>query len=97
MNMGELVPIFCEDVVPGDTFKMNTEVLMRLAPMISPVMHRVNVYTHFFYVPYRLIWSDFQKFITGGEDGLQKPVLPTYTLPTAVQVGNLGLVHSLII
>lgn len=90
MNMGELIPIFCEDVVPGDTFKMNTEVLMRLAPMISPVMHRVNVYTHFFYVPYRLIWADFQKFITGGEDGLQKPVLPTYTVPTGVQISNLG-------
>lgn len=76
MNMGELVPILCEEVVPGDTFQMNTEVMMRLAPMISPVMHRVNVYTHFFFVPNRLIWKDWKDFITGGEDGDQAPVVP---------------------
>lgn len=48
MNMGELIPILCEEILPGDKFKLNTEVLMRLAPLVSPVMHRVNVYTHFF-------------------------------------------------
>lgn len=71
MSMGDLVPIFCEDVVPGDTFKMNSEILMRLAPMVAPVMHRVNVYTHFFFVPNRLIWDEWEDFITGGKDGLQ--------------------------
>ena len=76
MNMGALIPILCEEVVPGDTFKMNTEVLLRMAPLVAPVMHRVNVYTHFFFVPNRLIWSEWEDKITGGEDGLKNPVLP---------------------
>ena len=76
-NMGELVPIFMEDVVPGDKFRVNTEMLIRMAPMIAPVMHRVNVYTHFFFVPYRLLWSNWEKFITGGETGNETPTFPT--------------------
>lgn len=77
MNMGDLVPILCEEVVPGDSFRMNTEVLMRLVPMIAPMMHRVNVYTHFFFVPNRLVWNEWENFITGGEDGQALPAFPT--------------------
>lgn len=69
MNMGELVPILCEDVIPGDTWRLNTEVLIRFAPMLAPVMHRINVYTHFFFVPNRLIWDEWELFITGGRTG----------------------------
>ena len=68
-NMGKLVPILCQEVVPGDTFKMSSEILVRMAPMIAPVMHRVNVYTHFFFVPNRLVWDDWRTFITGGPKG----------------------------
>jgi len=92
-NMGQLVPILCEEVIPGDSFKMNTEILMRLAPMVSPVMHRVNVYTHFFFVPNRLIWDNWQKFITGGEQGLDTPVMPyfrTTSSAVAFEKGTLG-------
>lgn len=78
MKMGKLVPFLCQEVVPGDTFRMNAEVMMRFAPMISPVMHRINVYTHFFFVPNRLIWKDWEEFITGGEDGQAEPVVPYF-------------------
>ena len=44
-RMGKLVPILCEPVVPGDTFKVRSEIMMRFAPMLAPIMHRVNVYT----------------------------------------------------
>ena len=67
MNMGDLVPILCEPVVPGDVWKLSAEMLMRFAPLVSPVMHRMNVYTHFFFVPNRLVWNGWQDFITGGE------------------------------
>ena len=75
-DMGRLTPIICEPVVPGDTWKMSTEILIRVAPLLAPVMHRVNVYTHFFFVPNRLIWSNWQKFITGGENGREEPSYP---------------------
>lgn len=74
MNMGDLVPIMLNEVVPGDRFQVKTEILMRMAPMLAPIMHRVNVYTHYFYVPTRLIWSDFEEFITGGRLGPQPNV-----------------------
>lgn len=78
-DLGRLTPIICEPVVPGDTWKMSTEILIRVAPLLAPVMHRVNVYTHFFFVPNRLIWSDWQKFITGGETGKEEPAYPKIT------------------
>lgn len=82
MNMGDLVPTFVKEVVPGDSFRVNSEIMIRLAPMIAPVMHRVNVWTHYFYVPYRLIWADWEKFITGGPDGTDAPIMPYFNVST---------------
>lgn len=80
MNMGELVPIMCMPIVPGDKFRVNTEALVRLAPLVAPMMHRVNVYTHYFFVPNRLVWDDWEDFITKGIDGENTPVFPTLAL-----------------
>lgn len=79
-KFGNLVPIFCQPVLPGDTFNMNTEILCRFAPFQAPVMHKVKVYTHFFYVPNRLVWSNWKDFITGGEDGTSNVVYPRLRL-----------------
>ena len=76
LNMGDLVPIFLQETLPGDQFKVNIEHLIRFQPLLAPIMHRVNVYTHFFFVPNRLVWNDWEKFITGGSDGEQVPVFP---------------------
>lgn len=67
-EFGHLTPILCEEVLPGDTFKVNTEMLMRTAPLYGPVMHRVNVYVHYFFVANRLVMDDWDVFITGGKD-----------------------------
>lgn len=79
-DFGELVPFFCQDVIPGDTFKVSVETFVRFAPLIAPVMHRVNVFTHFFFVPYRLVWDEWREFITGGEDGSAAPVFPRVSM-----------------
>lgn len=78
MNMGELVPIMCMPIVPGDKFRVNTEALVRLAPLVAPMMHRVNVYTHYFFVPNRLVWNEWEDFITKGVDGDDTPVFPRF-------------------
>lgn len=78
MNMGDLVPVLCQEVVPGDKFRINMEQLVRFMPMVAPMMHRVNVFTHFFFVPNRLVWNDWEKFITGGDKGIDTPVFPTF-------------------
>lgn len=76
LNMGRLVPILCMDCVPGDTFHMSTSQLLRFAPMIAPVMHQINVYTHFFFVPNRILWPGWENFITGGREGDDASVFP---------------------
>lgn len=76
MNMGDLVPVLCQEVVPGDKFQVNTESLIRLAPMIAPMMHRVNVYMHYFFVPNRLVFDSWKDFITGGEKGTYQGPFP---------------------
>jgi len=76
LNMGELIPILLEEIVPGDKFKVSSEIMMRLAPMIAPIMHRVNVYTHYFFVPNRIVWNEWESFITGGRQGDELPVSP---------------------
>lgn len=80
LNMGELVPIMCMPVVPGDKFRVKTESLVRLAPLVAPMMHRVNVFTHYFFVPNRLVWNEWEDFITKGVDGDDVPVFPSLRL-----------------
>lgn len=80
-DMGELVPIGLTEVLPGDSVQQSTSALVRAAPLLSPVMHPVHVTIHHWFVPHRLIWEDFEKFITGGPDGLDASVFPTITAP----------------
>ncbi len=62
-NMGELVPIMNVEVLPGDSFNISNQNLIRFAPMIAPVMHRMDVTTHYFFVPNRILWTGWEKFI----------------------------------
>ena len=81
MDMGKLVPVMCLEVFPGDQMAVKTDILLRLAPMLAPMMHRVNVYTHYMFVPSRTVMTDWEKFITGGEDGKDTTVFPTIKAP----------------
>jgi hypothetical protein len=82
-RMGELVPTYLEEVLPGDQFRVKTESLVRFAPMLAPIMHRVDVFMHYFFVPNRIIWNDWEDFITGERDtnaGLTELKVPTYNV-----------------
>lgn len=90
-DMGELIPIACVDALPGDTIQQNTNLFIRASPLLAPVMHPVHVNIYHFFVPYRIIWDDFEDFITGGPDGMNASVLPTATLTnTNAGVGSLS-------
>lgn len=78
-KLGKLNVMLNIPVVPGDTAKVVSEAMVRMAPMVAPIMHRVNCYIHYFYVPNRIIWSEFEEFITGGEDGTSEPAMPHIT------------------
>ena len=72
-EFGRLTPILCEPVLPNDRFRISTKLRVQFAPMVFPVMQKYTAYVHYFFVPNRLIWSHWETFITGGEDGLQTP------------------------
>lgn len=63
-NLGQLVPIMCKPVVPGDTFKCSTELFVRTAPLVSPMFQQLDVYVHYFYVPNRLICDEWEQYIS---------------------------------
>lgn len=81
--MGKLIPIYVEHLVPGEKFRGSHEIFMRANPMLAPIMHRVNVMTETYAIPYRLLWDEFPDWITGGEDGLQNPVHPKLRITEA--------------
>ena len=83
LKPGYIYPMYLQDVIPGDKFRVKSELFIRLAPMISPMMHNVNVYVHYFFVPMRLLWDEWEDFITGGKDGLLAPTLPQYVISSA--------------
>ena len=74
-DMGNLTPILTMECVPGDQFQLGCESLIRFAPMIAPVMHRMDVTMHYFFVPNRIVWSNWEKFITDANSGLVAPYL----------------------
>ena len=75
-NIGNLYPAFIQDVIPGDSFRVNTQQMVRFSPLLAPIMHTVNFKLDYFFVPYRLVWDEWKDFITGGEDGNDLPSFP---------------------
>ena len=70
-NAGQLVPIYADEALPGDTFSCNVTAFSRLATPIHPTMDNAFMDTHFFAVPVRLVWEDFEEFM--GETKDYKP------------------------
>lgn len=58
-----LYPVFVDEVIPGDTFKMRASMFARMATPIFPVMDNLYLDTFWFYIPYRLLWTNFPKFL----------------------------------
>lgn len=80
-DQGQLVPIGLTEVLPGDTVQHSTSLLVRTSPLLTPIMHPVHVRVHHWFVPFRLIWTNFVNFITGGPDGNDATVAPYVTIP----------------
>lgn len=87
-DMGTLIPICAMETLPGDSFNIGTEAVIRFTPQLTPVLHQIDAYFHYWFVPNRLTWADWEKFITGGADGQDASVLPVWTA-TAHGVGSL--------
>lgn len=91
-DMGELVPFGLTEVLPGDSIQQATNALVRASPLLAPVMHPISVRIHHWFVPHRLVWEEWEDFITGGPDGMDASVFPTIAMPpsTGAAVGSLA-------
>ena len=84
-HIGELMPISVMECVPGDKFSIKATNLTRFAPLITPIMHKASVYCHFFFVPNRILWNNWETFIAGSVDGQfpnSDPADPAYSEPS---------------
>lgn len=91
-NLGNLVPIGLTEVLPGDTIQHATSALVRMSPLLAPVMHPLHCRIHHWFVPHRLTWENWEPFITGGPDGNDASDFPTITFGggSGAAVGSLA-------
>lgn len=93
-NAGYLIPIYCDEVLPGDSFKMRMTSFARLATPIAPFMDNLFADVFFFFVPNRLIWNNWERF-NGAQDNPTDStdfLVPTMESPAATgySVGSLS-------
>ena len=78
-NAGKIYPMFLEEYMPGDTFKVNTTAFVRLATPLKPLMDELTVDIHFFAVANRLVWDDWPNFL--GERKTTDDSPDNYSIP----------------
>ena len=90
-NEGYLVPVLCDEMVPGDTFSLRMHAFCRLAsPLKYPIMDNMFLESFFFAIPYRLVWDHWEEFNGAYSGAGIQPV--TYTIPvcSAPAVGGVA-------
>ena len=84
-RMGVLYPIYCRnDIHPGDKFKMSSAPFVRFLPLVSPALTNVDVEVRYFFVPRRILWSQWKEFIspnTSDDVNFIEPYVPNYEKP----------------
>ena len=92
MKMDYLTPIFVENVMPGQTINLNSQVFARTAPLVSPAYVDMDVKLYSFFVPHRIIWKDWRKFISQG-DGRYGVSDSSFVAPRMPYITNVDLCH----
>ena len=80
-NVGDLIPFYVDEVLPGDTFSIDTSKLVRMQTLVTPVMDNIYLDTYYFFVPNRLIWEHWQNFCGENTDSAWIPQTE-YQIPT---------------
>jgi hypothetical protein len=89
LKMGEIIPVMAVDVLPGDKFTIESSHLTRMLPLVAPVMHNVKVKMRYFFSPNRLVWNNWEDFITGPESATDvteptHPTINTTSIPSSL-------------
>lgn len=84
-DSGKLIPVFIDEVLPGDTTRLSVNYFARLATPIKPIMDNIYLDWFFFFVPNRLVWEHWQNFCFEQEDPDDST---DYVIPTVAATGN---------
>lgn len=95
INEGDLVPIYCDEVLPGDTAKVRLNGLIRMSTPIYPVMDNAYMDTYFFFVPCRLLWKHWENMF-GENDTDYWAEKTEYSTPTCNIGGKSGMKNGTI-
>lgn len=93
INEGDLVPIYCDEVLPGDTAKVHLNGLIRMSTPIYPIMDNCYMDTYFFFVPCRLLWEHWENMF-GENDTNYWAEKTEYSTPTCKIGGKSGLLNG---
>lgn len=81
LNVGDIVPIYVDtDVLPGDTYSIDTSKVVRMQTLINPIMDNIYLDTYFFFIPHRLVWDHWKEFMGESSDSAWLPEVD-YTIP----------------
>ena len=88
-DSGKLIPFYVDEVLPGDTFNVDTSAIIRMTTPKYPVMDDAFIDFYYFYCPNRILWDDFKQFMGEVEDA---PWMPekNYTVPKIIVNGKEG-------
>ena len=88
-NAGDVVPFFLDEVLPGDTFSVDTSKVVRMQTLLTPMMDNVYLDTYYFFVPNRLVWDHWKEFCGENTESAWIPATE-YTMPQITSPSNTG-------
>lgn len=88
-NAGDVVPFFLEEVLPGDTFSVDTSKVVRMQTLLTPMMDNVYLDTYYFFVPNRLVWDHWKEFCGENTESAWIPATE-YTMPQITSPADTG-------
>ena len=85
-DMGNLIPVHFQDVMPGQKISINNEVAIQFQPFVSNLFNEMSGEILHYFVPYRLVWDDWENFIMGGIDGKDETPIPSWTIADMIDL-----------
>lgn len=86
-DVGQVIPFDCIEILPGDSLEIDTSKVIRLQPLVAPIMDEVICDVYWFFVPHRLVWSHWQEFMGENNDSAWAPSVE-YNIPNLIAPTN---------
>lgn len=89
-NLGTFTPIYIDEMIPGDTFKMKTSMVARMTSLTRPIFGNINMDIYYFFVPMRLVWKHWKEFNGENNTNAWTKDAPSYSIPQIIAPRDKG-------